>query len=187
MPTMIGVPGRRPDGPRLSMNVRPAPIVAPISAAVSRSYSVSRPLTSRSWPDTRGCWERRRGWFGAAVVAIVFLQNFDFVGRIGRIELVRRKVHPTATAKCRGPGLDAAHRRGGRHKQLLGLRLHHRKQGVELVNALFGHRDRLAYLIVRPRHRGRNLVDVRANGGGHGVYVLGDRARALEDRSEVGV
>jgi hypothetical protein len=40
---MTGLIGRRPDGPRRNMKVIPAPIVMPINAAVSRSYSLSRP------------------------------------------------------------------------------------------------------------------------------------------------
>ena len=58
MPTITGIIGRRPDGPRRSMNVSPAPIVMPISAAVRRSYSLSRSSrASRARTDTRGCWE----------------------------------------------------------------------------------------------------------------------------------
>jgi len=61
-PFIMGVTGRRPDGPRRSMYVTPAPIVIPISAAVSRSYSCSFPEpeapsapSDRAWTDTRGC------------------------------------------------------------------------------------------------------------------------------------
>ena len=72
MPRSIGVTGRRPDGPRRSMNVSPAPIVTPISAAVSRSYSASCPSVGSRGADghagllgaparpIRGCCRRHR-------------------------------------------------------------------------------------------------------------------------------
>jgi hypothetical protein len=86
MPRMTGIIGRSPDGPRRSMNVTPAPIVIPIRAAVSRSYSLSRPSRpALARTETRGCWERR-GRFGAMVGAITFLLEYDIIGRVGQIE-----------------------------------------------------------------------------------------------------
>ncbi len=47
--------GRWPDGPRRNMSVAVAPMAAPMSAAVSRSYWASRPVPpSRADSRTRG-------------------------------------------------------------------------------------------------------------------------------------
>src|SRR6185295_9519600 len=114
----MGITGRRPDGPRRSMKVIPAPIVAPMSAAVRRSYSSSCPSsTSRTRTDARGCWDRLRGWLIVAVVAIPFLLDCYVVGRFGclgrfvRIELVFElvgcKVHPTTLAERLRPAANS--------------------------------------------------------------------------------
>ena len=56
-----------------------------------------------------------------AVVAITFLLSHHVVGRLGRIELVRRKVHPTAMRESLRAALNAAHRRRRRDEQVLRL------------------------------------------------------------------
>ena len=168
------------------MKVKPAPIVAPISAAVRRSYSFScPPSSSGTRTDTRGCWERLRGRLGIAVVAITFLLSQHVVGRLGRIELVRRKVHPTATPKRLRAPLNSPNRRRRRDEQVLGLLADDREQRVEVAELLLGQRHGVLDPLVCIVQRRVDLVDVAPYRGGNEVDVFAHPAGVANDSRDV--
>src|SRR5687768_17015534 len=114
-PRSTGVTGRLPEGPRRRSRVAVAPIAAPMSAAVSRSYWASRPISpSRADSRTRG---PRFGLVGIAIPIVSLLRR-----RTRRAQWLGARV---LGVKRGGSGAHAAHRRRRRDEHRLRLLLHH--------------------------------------------------------------
>src|SRR5207237_8870377 len=99
-PSSAGAIGRRPDGPRRSMKVMPAPRAMPMSAAVRRSYcwSVRSPARTVAAGDARGARRVRLVVGLGRVIVAIFVSLLVVVGRheIVPIDLDRRNLRPSA-------------------------------------------------------------------------------------------
>src|ERR1700686_4486360 len=150
-----GPTGRRPEGPRRSRSVIPAPTAAPIIAAVSRSYCCSRSSSSSSGPDSRA----------------------RFLPTVGSVFVVVPIV-PVLLVKCLiDSRLHAANRRRGRHERRFRLLLHDLQQRIQLVDPVFRRTRRLLQSLIYSGHglahllyvyadRGRDVIDVVRNCAG---------------------
>src|SRR4051812_29801024 len=119
---MSGPTGRRPEGPRRSNRVSPAPTAAPINAAVSRSYCCSRSSSSSiSGSDARA---RFLPTVGSAFVVV--------------------PIDPVLLVKCL---IDSrphtSNRRCSGHERRLCFLLHHFEQRIQLPDPVFRRGSRL--------------------------------------------
>src|SRR5437763_6042616 len=153
---MNGPTGRRPDGPRRSSRVIPAPTAAPIRAAVNRSYCCSR----SSSPSISGSDARAR-----------------FLPTVGS-GFVVVPIGPILLVKCLiDPCLHTANGGGGRHECGLRFLLHHFQQRVQLVDPLFCCTYHLLLSLVHRGYRLTHLLNVDANRGRDIVDVICYRTR----------
>src|ERR1041385_803974 len=108
----------------------PAPTAIPMSAAVSRSYSLSGSFRRALAADDARAARRERVVVGDAIVAIVAIVHVLLVlgdRQVVVIGLDRRKLRPTAAGEVGSPRPDPSHRRGGRDKSPLRLLLNNRQ------------------------------------------------------------
>src|SRR3954462_14513000 len=161
-----GPTGRRPDGPRLSRRVTPAPTAAPINAAVSRSYCCSRSSSSSiSGSDSRA---RFLPTVGSAFVVV--------------------PIDPLLLVKCLIDSRPhAANRRCRRHERRLRFLLHHLEQRVQLLDSVFSRRCGLLKSLIHRRDCLTDLLNVDTDCCRDVDHVVGNRARVPHERIDVAV
>src|SRR5215203_7008822 len=178
----IGEIGRRPVGPRRSSSAAPAPIIAPRTAAVSRSYCWSRPL-ARSRSDTRSLVPFALGLTVVAMGLLSLLERVVFESL--HVHVRNHSFH--FIAERGGARSHAAQRRCRRYESILDFPLHYPHERVQLVepplSGLHGHRQPL----VRQSHRLVELLHIDPDRRRDVIDVVGDRVRVPHQRTDVSV